>query len=296
MTETKKLAQISAGLDASTSPVSRTLEQLYTNHKDLSYAFWNDEHPDGKKVPSPHAHAKGVVAFDGQSGFWLTHSLPSFPGTIRTGRPDYDTPSDKYGQSYLCITIDKAAFEVLNQLAMVNRYSLYDAADNAKMGGSFTTWAVDEKYGKDTSLVTTLKSAGGQSFTAFAKSWAWNDELYESLVAPKFNADFYTETWQNGRGKVGSYCHGKQYDFDVMNVQSVNFPGHNFDETQDHSKWAVSANKGDNYFCVGDINRQEGQFNRGGGTICITSKSFADQMNDVVDEVEVCRKAEAILV
>lgn len=296
MTKGTKLAKASSGLDGDTSPVSRTLEQLYKGAKGLSYAFWNDEHPDGKKVDGPWAHAKGVLAFDGKSGFWLTHSLPQFPGGIKTGKPDYAGASDKYGQSYLCITIDAKAFNEVSKLAMVNRYSVYDAADNAKMGDSFTTWALDAKHGDDDTLITTVTSKGGQKFTAFAKSAKWDDELYGDLVAPHFKTSLYAETWQNGKGPIASWCEGKSHKYDVENVMSVNFPGKGFEETCDHSKWAVSSSQDSDAFCVGDINRQEGQYNRGGGTVCIEAKEFTDQMFNAVDTIEKCGKDKTIVV
>jgi len=283
------LAQGPGTLDQDSSALAATLNQFYKNYKVLSYAEWNDEYPNGTTVESPTAHAKGVVFFDGKSGVWITHSLPKFMGTPQTGNPDFKTPSDRYGQSFLCITIDKAGFDVLSQVAPINRYSVYDSADNAKMGTPFTDWAIDGKTSDTTTLVTTFKSAGGQEFTIFAKSALWKNELYEGLVAPYYKADLQTETWQNGVGKIPSWCKGS-YAYNVENVKSVNFPGKEFKESDDHSKWAIT--KTGYTFCVGDINRQEGQMKRGGGTICITSARIASNMHPVVDTVAECSKEE----
>merc|ERR1712137_1466399 len=115
--------------------------------------------------------------------------------------------------------------------------------------------------GDDTTSVSSIKSSGGQEFTIFAKSSDWNDELYENLVAKTLRNALYAETWQNGAGKIPSWCSGSKYEYTVKNLATVQFPGLSWTESQDHSKWAVSM-RGDN-FCVGDINRQTGQYNRG---------------------------------
>jgi deoxyribonuclease-2 len=298
MDKDSKLAKASGSLDSDSSPVSKTLNQLYKSHSSLTYAFWNDEHSDGKKINSPYAHAKGIVAFDGKSGFWITHSLPKFPGTTKQGNPSYDGAATTYGQHFFCITIDKAALSNLNELAMVNRYSVYDAADNANVGSDFTDWALDKKYGTETSKVISVKSKGGQSFTAFAKMNKFDNALYEELVASEFKTNLYTETWQNGVGKMPSWCGGGTHKYAVENIKTVNFPGKTWTESQDHSKWAIAekltSSKG--IFCVGDINRQTGQYNRGGGTICINDLSLAKQVEAVIGDTEKCKKQEDLLV
>lgn len=42
-----------------------------------------------------------------------------------------------------------------------------------------------------------------------------------------------------------------------------------FQETQDHSKYALSIAPSRSMVCVGDINKQPSQSNRGGGQICM---------------------------
>lgn len=64
--------------------------------------MWNDEHPDGKK-PSDVAHQKGVLFFDGSSGFYLIHSAPQFPAS--KGPYSYPDTAVNYGQSFLCLSL-----------------------------------------------------------------------------------------------------------------------------------------------------------------------------------------------
>lgn len=54
--------------------------------------------------------------------------------------------------------------------------------------------------------VASITSKQGASFTSFAKSNAFNKELYEDLVAPTLQSDLYVESWPNGAGKIKSDC------------------------------------------------------------------------------------------
>ena len=72
--------------------------------------MYNDEFPNGTSSATA-AHAKGVVAFDGQSGFWLVHSVPRFPPAPDGGPPgtkgnySYPTTGLRYGQTMLCVSL-----------------------------------------------------------------------------------------------------------------------------------------------------------------------------------------------
>lgn len=72
--------------------------------------MYNDEFPNGTSSETS-AHAKGVVAFDGQSGFWLVHSVPRFPPAPGDGPPgtkgnySYPTTGLRYGQTMLCVSL-----------------------------------------------------------------------------------------------------------------------------------------------------------------------------------------------
>jgi deoxyribonuclease-2 len=65
--------------------------------------MYNDEWPNGTSSETA-AHAKGVVAFDNISGFWLSHSVPRFPPAPGSS---YSFPPTgiKYGQTMLCVSL-----------------------------------------------------------------------------------------------------------------------------------------------------------------------------------------------
>lgn len=88
------------------------------------------------------------------------------------------------------------------------------------------------------------------------------------------------ETWQNGGKDLPSNC-STQYEvgekfpvvtfeldyhanvgravtllFQVYNIKLLQVADEQFTDTKDHSKWAVSTEPGNEWACVGDINRQ----------------------------------------
>jgi len=295
MDATRKLAKGDGKLGDGHSAVDKTLNQLYSDHSKYSYAMWNDEPPNKSPVKAPKAHAKGLIVMDKHQGFWLTHSIPLFPKAAEHAKSASssfkDAKQPTYGQSFLCITFPTSEVSKIVKLFETDWMVIYDKADNAKIGGTFADWALNSAHTAaddkaHSTVVSTVRSKGGHNFVAFAKNAAFHKDLYEGLVASHFKKAFITETWQNGAGKLPTWCKGKAHQYTVENADKVKFPGTNgdWDESNDHSKWAVSEDG--KTFCVGDINRQTGQEKRGGGTICIENAHIAKQMRDAITEVQ----------
>lgn len=57
---------------------------------------------------------------------------------------------------------------------------------------------------------------------------------------------------------------------------------------KDHSKWLVTEKN--NWICVGDINRQKHQLQRGGGTVCQQIPSISKLYKDLIQNIEACPK------
>jgi deoxyribonuclease-2 len=84
----------------------------------LLWALYNDQAP-GKSYSCDMGHTKGVVMSDADGGFWLVHSVPSYPpppGNMTT--PDtegYSYPSTglTYGQSFLCISMSASQLDLV---------------------------------------------------------------------------------------------------------------------------------------------------------------------------------------
>ena len=134
-----------------------------------------------------------------------------------------------------------------------------------------------------------IKTRAGEAVTTFAKHRRFGKDLYADLVAPGLQVSMLVETWPNGRGKLPSSC---QKPFIVENVDEMNFveiKNDDFKTTHDHSKWGISLDPRRPFVCIGDINRMETQFVRGGGTACILSPKVWKTFKKSVKAIETCK-------
>lgn len=260
-----------------------------TKKSDYGYVFYNDEKPDGSKSTT-YAHAKGIIGFDGTQGFWLIHSMPKWP-EIPTKKYK-GLPDKRYGQSFMCLTLDLKNIEKVAEGMIINHPWIYASNLPSSLEKKMPNFAglIDGDKVKDpTQKSFDLKTVGGHPFTQFAKNKQGLFDLYEDVVAPGINADMATETWQNGGHLSGNFCKPK-YKYQVQNINTVSVNGVEWGTHQDHSKWGISTSKGSKWVCVGDINRQTSQAKRGGGTVCTkySSKLYA-AFNDVAEEIDACK-------
>jgi deoxyribonuclease-2 len=128
---------------------------------------------------------------------------------------------------------------------------------------------------------TSIQTIGGTAVTHFAKSTAWNNELYSACIAPGLQQSLFAETWIRGSA-VGPSCSG---NFHVNDVKTLDLPfNDSFKETQDHSKWAVGLT----YVCIADINRMTTQYKRGGGAFCVRDARLALALNATIVTANGC--------
>ena len=287
-------------IDDPLSAPGRTLTPVYDDPErdSLIYVFYNDEKPDGS-TSSVKGHAKGVVAFDGDRGFWLVHSVPKFPPPPGE-QYSYAENGQTYGQSFLCLTLPSTQLESVAQQLLFNEPYLYATQMASSLESQYPLMAqviAGERRSQSPWFgVEALNTPGGAAFTSFAKARDFGDDLYSGLVAPDLSTGLFTETWRHGatESRLPSNC---STSFPVENVQNitatVSLPTSgratfDFGTTKDHSKWAVSADEARPWVCVGDINRMTTQEDRGGGTVCHQSAALWRLYSQLVAQAEPC--------
>ncbi|KAI6657001.1 hypothetical protein LOD99_16302 [Oopsacas minuta] len=255
-----------------------TLSQLYKSSGSVGYAMYNDETPDATK-DSTDAHSKGVVAYDSNSGFWLVHSVPSFPPYAGKSY-SYPESGEIYGQSMLCMSLSLSNINTVGRQFQTNGPNFYNFSMPSSLISSLPDLYQATVNKKRVSVpsynIATLTSMGGMRFTSFAKAKEFNKDLYSMLVAPKLQKSLLVETWIRGDKACDcSVCEPHNMcNYVVDDVNYVNFTEEvQYVETKDHSKWAVSKDK--TTICIGDINRMNSQFHRGGGTVCFVETQLA---------------------
>ncbi|XP_072014573.1 plancitoxin-1-like [Amphiura filiformis] len=282
----------SVPLDNVNQAIGFTLQQIYgrdIKSQNFAYGMYNDQPPPRGKSVSKGGHTKGVVALDSSTGFWLVHSVPNFtfPYTLRYKWPDN---ARSFGQTFLCMSLGYDQFEDIGKQLMYNCLNTYDfhmpdftTSLTSLRAAIIKDQCITTPPWNSTTILTTI---GGQSFYSFAKSDGFDADLYSDWLAPYFGSDLYVETWMRA-GKLPSSCTGQ---YKVMNVEMVKLPGViSFKSTTDHSKWAVTqSSKYHPWTCIGDINREESQRHRAGGTVCMVHHQVWKVFSSAVDKYKSC--------
>ncbi|GAQ90240.1 hypothetical protein KFL_006170080 [Klebsormidium nitens] len=326
---------IAAGLAAQgEGPLAKTLLPLYANQVNTSYVMYSDEYPDITGQPAHcwgwGAHAKGVLGFGPQRGFWLTHSIPKTPSHPHDGPyRGIHPPQLKYGQSMLCVSLDQEQLDLVGRVLGTSGVWVYAARLAAASQALYPHVQRLISFGPHRMARSSkappwvrgqiVRSLGGQSFALFAKRptvYKWPIWLYEQLVEPFFALPMAWETWQNGEAAPQpSGCNGTRFpSFTVKQVAvpeaEMAAPMWSWGVHADHSKWGVPFDvTADQHsaspsglsaglfrvappVCLSDMNRQMSQGRRGGGAACfLDNRAIFESFRKLIVEVESCSQA-----
>lgn len=278
--------------------LANTLAPLYATNKsglNLAYAAYNDQPPSGpdSATVDSHGHTKGVILFDEQQGVWLVHSVPDFPGYLHSGHYVFPDTGREYGQTALCITIPTNQLDTIATHLRLQHPDIYDSYSPQSLLTAHPPLALllEKRFIQTEPWLLTAKltTLGNATFVSFAKHGHYEQDVYETAVGVTLGSDVLVSTWRNGRGgKLPPACNGVGGPrvLDVLQMrfdQASSNASLAFDNTEDHSKWAVSlpgktwtrdkadesgGNNEVGYVCIGTLNRMQSQLRRGGETLC----------------------------
>lgn len=198
----------------------------------------------------------------------------------------------------MCISLSVSELtKVINEnflLSRPNVYQLYiDPLSEKKDLGKALTQLEHRNWTKNLNSELKLKSVGGQDFTSIYKSPKLKVDLYDALVAPFVKTSLRVETWRHQPGNpLHSNCTLQRAEVENIDRIKLKFADSpitgSFSSYNDHSKWAITRDKKTSTVCVGDINRVQSQFQRGGGTTCLTDDKIWNDFDSLVEKIERC--------
>ncbi len=268
-----RLALSEKTLDTGDSALHNTLQAVFDGN--ASYLLYNDESPmPGGGKSSSRGHCKGMLALDPdtRSGLLLVHSTPRFPAPDQIELPDKER---KYGQTYLCITLesDTPAWQLAEQALRHHSPMVYASRlqDNLPADSVLHRLAAQEFRHEDgLASFIEIRSRGGVTFRSIAKHRRWAEDFWIDLVGPLLRTDLLVESWVRGAMPPERLKRERIEDVMALDFSHLGAEGAAWKETQDHAKWAVSIDQMRNMICVGDLNRMVSQEKRGGGTLAFS--------------------------
>jgi deoxyribonuclease II len=264
-------------LNSNKGALNLTLDSVFNNpDKATGWILYNDEKPPGVSGGDDGAlgHTKGVLAFDAASktGYWLLHSWPKFAEPKAKADP---TP--KYGQTYLCLSLDQATLEkIAAQMITHQQPQTYlcrlPALDPASPLSKLAQ-VINPNDPGDASVLNGLKTMGGMPFEVIAKNRGWAKDFWNGLVGPTLGEDMDVDTWIRGPIPPVADSDGIHKTFDIKYINLGALGIHvAWPETHDHAKWGITTHSP--WICVGDINRMISQRKRGGGCVCFQNQTL----------------------
>jgi deoxyribonuclease II len=263
-------------LNGGKGALNLTLNSVFKNPAATTgWVLYNDEMPASAngKDNGDLGHTKGVIAFDtaSKTAIWLLHSWPKFadPGAK-------EDPTPKYGQTYLCLTLDMAsASQIAAQMANHQEPQTYlcRTASLSKSDPLFILTQPLKPNPPSDSNVLELKTRGGMPFKVIAKNRQWDKDFWNGLVGPTLKEDMDVESWIRGAIPPMADTDGIHKTFDVKYINLSSLGAHwAWPETHDHAKWGITLHS--DWVCIGDINRMISQRKRGGGTIAFQNETL----------------------
>ncbi|XP_006206301.2 deoxyribonuclease-2-alpha [Vicugna pacos] len=260
-------------INSSMGAVGRSLLPLYQNTtSQLSFLLYNDQPPksSGSWDSSSRGHTKGVLLLDQEGGFWLIHSVPNFPPPASSAVYSWPPSAETYGQTLLCVSFPLTEFLDISRQLTYTYPLVYDHRLKEDFAQKFPHLEEVVKghhvpRGPWNNSVT-LTSRAGATFQSFAKFGNFGDDLYSGWLAEALGSNLQVQFWQKSPGILPSNCSRVQHVLDVTQIAFSGPAGPTFSTTEDHSKWCV-APEGP-WTCVGDMNRNQREEHRGGGTLC----------------------------
>lgn len=295
-----KLSSKSISSDQDKGALANTIarrEETTDNLKDVIYAAYNDNQ-NGETVHG--GHTKGFFMFDKETGVWVIHSVPSFPAGLFRKTYVYPPTGRKNAQVALCVTFNSTQLETIAQHLLLQHPNIYPKQRGTKkkenphlnllhphlnnlMSGNF-------RNQKPWVLNTSLWDLDGNEYKSFAKHGNHGEDVYSDLVAPRLQSSLQVSTWRNNGKPLPPYCEG---DYTVVNIKKLSFnigtgKPRVVENEHDHSKWAISSDSHRTYVCVGTLNREEPQKQRGGETLCFENNFLHNLLSSTVTDTDRC--------
>lgn len=228
--------------EESTFPPTKITSYVTTSSSSdkLNYFFWNEDlttkDGESKSASSYGAHAKGSLIYDENRGAFLLYSLPRFPTITEANKILTELPSNAgdYGQTFLCITIEKTTAEKIAEILNYINVSNNASVKEDKVNSSPNIWITklisnffDKIYPQQ--LENEIKSKKGINFNFISKNYLYIVTPYDTTVRSIYSDDFYVRTWTRP-SLAPAICE----EYSLFNVEIVKYGNYGYGKGSEH--------------------------------------------------------------
>jgi deoxyribonuclease-2 len=251
--------------------INEWINEVFTknNNKWTHQLLYNDEIPEEFETLSKNytkGHNKGILLWNDTKIGWLIHSVPKYPNKIEFESEfkieDIHESQLIYGQSFAYLEFDiKELKNILFQLKLMEshvyftNYDLYSKLEN-----------IESNKVREVKIDTNI--------VHISKHTEWYHDLYDNFIRNFMDSKILCQTWAKPPIESSEF---------TKNIKTMKWNDKiSYNTNQDHSKYAISMDSNKPWVFVGDINRMESQYKRGGGGILIKNKDLWNCFNKII--------------
>jgi len=234
------------------------IPEIYNSLENISFQFLNKK-----------GHCKGILLWNDKKIGWLIHSVPKFPDKIDLeNKFNIEKIHENqliYGQSFIYIELEIEDLEdILRQISIMQSniyYTNYSYFNNYNDYNKKSKQTINDLWLDD-------------NIYHVAKNSKWNKDLYNDFLTHYINSKILCESWMKP---------GLNSTENAKNIKTLKWDDNfYYKTTQDHSKYAVTMDIKKPWIFIGDINRMESQYRRGGGGLIIKDKNLWKAFNRII--------------
>lgn len=248
--------------------INSPLVSALTEAEDLTgYLLYSNDPPKAINYGKYIAHSKGILFWNNKYIWWVIHSVPNWPETLKP-LSKMENSMSLYGQSMIVIKLSIFSKESILSQLITQKVGVY-ASFNCK-------FAKRKLILSNVSSIEIGTSIPNTEIRHFSKSDLWSKDIFDDLICSSLNICLKVQSW------------GRPIMKDTLlssNIKKIRWEnGEQYKSSQDHSKWAVSSNINNPWIFISDLNRMKSQFNRGGGILAIKNEQIWRIFNSIIIE------------
>ena len=193
---------------------------------------WFKSRPNKLKAETL-AHAQGVLAYEGNTGYFIVHSFPLYPAFLSSGLVNTTINYSQmvYGQNMMCVSVtDTQLFNIAGIMSIIQPIVYHKVL---LVQNSNITLVVNDVILNKLNTGSYSFNSNGITWNYLSKSSYSNSDFWDTTVAYYYQQGLSVQSW--GRPYMPSLCPPTD-KYSTLNVANLKIGAASWTGTNDHSK------------------------------------------------------------